>query len=900
MNTTYSLSILISCIDNNVDNLLQTCNSITEELETFHEQLHLNIICSSDTEFPENFDSLLEKIRCKCQVDLSVSSYKNALEIYQNHKNQAASRYIQFLESGFCYAPGSIKAVLSCIDKASSQTVFTMGVCPFDSQNITYHPLPLCLSSGIFRSDLAQNYDFDTSAPYDGELLFVWNFAEFDSNSSTTINESSILLPTQSIPTNYKFYTPAQDKDWYTKTLSLVYLPLLESYAQKQMAVPRSIQYLFLFAIKSRFESNKNLNNKQIFSTDDEWKEFKDLIIQFLNGMDDTMLTNVDVDSAVFRLAHALTDLLLNWKYTELSPNLTFYKTANNLLQGYFNHEDCCYHMLSQSKITIDAMNYEDSALILDLSFLLPVSHVDYDIHAYFDGETDTPLNLVPVERYGALQYFGRTFFHANHYQLCIPKDCISGAPKHLLFKFAAGNQEIPLSIATGRFPSRVTSLLKHSYWIFDNNIVYLHQNFATSFCKQDVLSISKCKKHEHLKAELHLLKEILSKSERMFLFRCRYWIHRLFTPKRHKWIMFDKMYKAGDNGEYLYKYIEKQHDGIKPYYLVTKGYPDTKRLKKEHCSLLYYGSFRHRFHFLTSEIIAATHANIPVFSGFKTSSFPYVQDLLEAKITCIQHGLTVQMIPHNQNRVYDNLKRYYLASPAELTNLKQPDYGFTNHLDLLKMVGLARYDGLKNNDQKQILLIPTWRNYIAMPTSIGNVRPYSTTFKETVYYKTFQSLINNKKLLDTCRKYGYRFVYVPHPTVASQVEDFYSDDPLVEIQTPIGLDYEKILTESSLMITDYSGVQFDFSYMRKPIVYYHPTELPAHYEEGGFCYDSQGFGDICTDEDTLVETLCRYIENQCQVTPFYLERENSFFAFDDAKNCKRIYDDLLELSKEV
>ena len=35
------------------------------------------------------------------------------------------------------------------------------------------------------------------------------------------------------------------------------------------------------------------------------------------------------------------------------------------------------------------------------------------------------------------------------------------------------------------------------------------------------------------------------------------------------------------------------------------------------------------------------------------------------------------------------------------------------------------------------------------------------------------------------------------------------------------GISYEDLLTESSLMVTDYSGVQFDFAYMKKPIIYY-------------------------------------------------------------------------------
>ena len=64
-----------------------------------------------------------------------------------------------------------------------------------------------------------------------------------------------------------------------------------------------------------------------------------------------------------------------------------------------------------------------------------------------------------------------------------------------------------------------------------------------------------------------------------------------------------------------------------------------------------------------------------------------------------------------------------------------------------------------------------------------------------------------------------------------------------MKIVTALETSYEKILTESSLMVTDYSGVQFDFAYMRKPVVYFHSPKLPPHYQEGGFSYETQGFG---------------------------------------------------------
>ena len=125
---------------------------------------------------------------------------------------------------------------------------------------------------------------------------------------------------------------------------------------------------------------------------------------------------------------------------------------------------------------------------------------------------------------------------------------------------------------------------------------------------------------------------------------------------------------------------------------------------------------------------------------------------------------------------------------------------------------------------------------------------------------------------------------------MSAQLEDFDQNDYVQLIPATGDMSYEKILTEASLMVTDYSGVQFDFAYQRKPLVYYHPDALPPHYEEGGLIYDTMGFGPICKNNNEIVETLCQYMESGCKMQPEYIKRADDFFAFNDFNNCERIY----------
>jgi hypothetical protein len=50
------------------------------------------------------------------------------------------------------------------------------------------------------------------------------------------------------------------------------------------------------------------------------------------------------------------------------------------------------------------------------------------------------------------------------------------------------------------------------------------------------------------------------------------------------------------------------------------------------------------------------------------------------------------------------------------------------------------------------------------------------------------------------------------------------------------------------------------------------------------------GFGEICPDEAALVDTLCDYMRAECRMKDEYVERVDSFFAFDDRNNCERSY----------
>ena len=686
--------------------------------------------------------------------------------------------------------------------------------------------------------------------------------------------------------------------DWYLDRFAAHCHGTLQRYHEK---LPAHMQLHLVRELIIRFDTNKNHHDKHVLDTSG-LREFYKLVSEVLQNIEDEWLISGAKIWKDYRLSFALQEKLLHLKYMDLQEEyiLVDPEKENRGLRYptriLINGRQMPNQVLP--KVCLDVVNEEKDALVLDCScpYFLKDSAIRWEVLW-----NKKPVEVQETQRYNETTYFGQAEYRGYTFRLILSKKDFQKKNK-LQFVLNIDGKKIPHPIITRRFTSRITSKLNCSYWCFDHYVM----TFDRGKVKRAIL-IEECSGLEHLKREATFWVDILKKTVKkmdtgrpeMLKERFWYWLSYPVYHKKNIWLTFDKIYKGGDCGEYFYKYcVSRKDTDVVPVYLMNEEAEDTKRLRQEGYRPLIHGTRKHRCIYLHAKMVFATHAGLYNFNGISDEEIPYLQDLISADAVCIQHGLTVQDLAFNANQAFNNNKLYYCASKYEVQNLLQPQYGYQN-ADAIRLKGLARFDGLINRDQKQILITPTWRNYIALwPNGKNESRPYSELFKKTDYYKIYNRLITDDKLLETARRTGYKLIYLVHPNIGEQAVDFEKKDG-VEIISALGVNYEKILCESSLMLTDYSGVQFDFAYMRKPVVYYHPPKLPPHYVEGGFFYDTQGFGEICTEHQQLVDTLCDYMEHDCQLKDFYRTRQDDFFAFSDHDNCKRIFEDAYTWQKE-
>lgn len=191
-------------------------------------------------------------------------------------------------------------------------------------------------------------------------------------------------------------------------------------------------------------------------------------------------------------------------------------------------------------------------------------------------------------------------------------------------------------------------------------------------------------------------------------------------------------------------------------------------------------------------------------------------------------------------------------------------------------------------------MILPTWRRAIKESYDINTSSVYFDGFVNTDFFKFYNGLINDERLLNAMREKGYCGIFCLHPIHMKQSVDFEGND-VFRINEGF-VDYNKVFAESSILVTDYSTIAFDFAHLCKPIVYSQFDKEDFYknqvYDQGFFDYEVDGFGPVCKDKDSVVDELIWLIENDCKNR--YLDRVKDFFVYLDDNNCKRVYDVLI------
>jgi CDP-glycerol glycerophosphotransferase (TagB/SpsB family) len=310
---------------------------------------------------------------------------------------------------------------------------------------------------------------------------------------------------------------------------------------------------------------------------------------------------------------------------------------------------------------------------------------------------------------------------------------------------------------------------------------------------------------------------------------------------------------------------------------------------------VLDYGSLRHKMKFFeATKIISAAANDLEV--KLLGHSQAYYRNLCKFDFVYLRHGVAKDDQSRWLNKLQKNIRIILSTSTREHDAIIAGYYGYTERE--VKLTGLPRFDNLYDERQKKITILPTWRKNIEGERRKGTAkRGYIVDFKDTDYFKFYNALINDERLLDTMRKNGFTGTFYLHPVLEEQLGNFKSND-VIEVGSTVA-DYQTLFRESSIMVTDFSSVAFDFAYLKKPLVYSQFDEATFYqdhsWDRGYFTYREDGFGPITNTVEETVDALIHYIENGCQMEDIYVKRVEDFFPYTDRNNCERVFEAVLE-----
>ncbi len=404
---------------------------------------------------------------------------------------------------------------------------------------------------------------------------------------------------------------------------------------------------------------------------------------------------------------------------------------------------------------------------------------------------------------------------------------------------------------------------------------------------------------------ELKFLRELWERNEiggrKAVTVRCLYRALKAFKRKP-LWLLSDRPKKAGDNGEALFRFLsEEKKSEISKCFLLDSDSPDYNRIVQWGKVVPMNGIKRKILHLLCDCNISS-FVDGPITNPFGSRDKAYKDILVNIPYVFLQHGVTKDDVSDWLERPKQNIAGFITSAEREHRSILEGDYGYTK--EEIWLTGMPRFDYLSSsNDQRnQITIMPTWRQSLMKKWDTEkDSRDLADEFYKSDFLQYYNAFLTHPRLIEAAKRYQFDLVFLPHPNFQKHINCF-EHSPEIKCGD-WAMSYAEVYAKSSLLITDYSSVVFDFAYLERPVIYTQPDREiffggDHSYLAGYFDYEKDGFGEVEYDLESTIDRIIEYMENGCIMKEQYRERVRKFFAFHDQNNCQRVYEKLFEMSE--
>src|SRR5699024_3071102 len=353
-------------------------------------------------------------------------------------------------------------------------------------------------------------------------------------------------------------------------------------------------------------------------------------------------------------------------------------------------------------------------------------------------------------------------------------------------------------------------------------------------------------------------------------------WLLRFFYRSKDIWIVGERPYKAQDTGYRLFKHIRDKYPRKNCYYVIEKNSPDFDNVESLG-NVLFYKSKKHVLYTLMSRRVISSHHPDYLYP-LRSDEF---MKKVNAKKIFIQHGvLGTKNLEHFYSKKSPSFSTDLFLVSSELEkNIVVNDFEYRP--SEVVVTGLSRFDSLFEKDIKpsrQLLIIPTWREWLVR----------DDLFLESEYYERYKQLVHSKELHQLSKLNNFEIVFCLHPNM--QKFSHYFESAPVTVINQGEVDVQDLLKKSAMMITDYSSVAFDFSFLDKPVIYYQFDRKRFIGKRGSHLdLDNDLPGDIAFTLNRDIDEVEEYAKSNFKMKSENKARSARFLSYKDQKSSERI-----------
>lgn len=355
--------------------------------------------------------------------------------------------------------------------------------------------------------------------------------------------------------------------------------------------------------------------------------------------------------------------------------------------------------------------------------------------------------------------------------------------------------------------------------------------------------------------------------------------VSRLAHSGSEIWLIGERPYKAQDNGYWFFRYLREHHPELDAYYVIEAASPERANVEP-YGNVVVFGSREHiRLTLLADKIIGTHHPDF--LYPLRTKEFDRA---VRATKVFLQHGV---MGTKWMTTLYGKWTPGFdtdlvIASSEREREYLVSDFGYEP--DEIAVTGLPRFDSLLAGDvavnPRQLLIMPTWRDWLQD----------MDLYPESEFHETWSALLHDPRLRALVDEFELEVVFCLHANM-QQFRPLFADAP-ARVIGPGDAEVQQLLKESAMLLTDYSSVGFDFSFLHKPVAYFQFDRERFLGPEGSHLdLDEELPGPIGRSATSVLNEIRARAASGFLMDAQYVARADRFLAFRDRGNSERVYD---------